>query len=272
VCGGIQNVLRACRASCAPAKRLFTRVRQQDAAHWRLPSSLPGRAALPGSRDAAVFELGAGSLRSAPVDRPRCVAGPGPGLPALAGLLPTPAQHAMAPPARDDFVYLDETGRSDWIGQRKTTGHSFFRDARHRGESHASEKRDARARGGGVIRTARSDHPLEAAEERRSPRSHLLPPVLHRRATAGVPQVARDELRATGGTGPERAGLLHVSMTSTSAYLRPIAKRLRAVRTYITPSDSAGVAISSSPIAFVAISLNPGPAVTTRMSPSSFER
>jgi len=33
---------------------------------------------------------------------------------------------------------------------------------------------------------------------------------------------------------------------------RPIANRLAEVRTYITPSDKAGVAISSSPIEFVA--------------------
>jgi len=36
-------------------------------------------------------------------------------------------------------------------------------------------------------------------------------------------------------------------------FLRPIAKRLSAERTYITPSDNAGVAISNSPIEFVAM-------------------
>jgi hypothetical protein len=35
-------------------------------------------------------------------------------------------------------------------------------------------------------------------------------------------------------------------------YFRPIANRLADERTYITPSDKAGVAISSSPIEFVA--------------------
>ena len=53
---------------------------------------------------------------------------------------------------------------------------------------------------------------------------------------------------------------------------RPIAKRLRAVRTYMTPPESAGVAISSSPIGLIAISLNSSPAETTTMSPSSFDR
>ena len=36
-------------------------------------------------------------------------------------------------------------------------------------------------------------------------------------------------------------------------FLRPIAKRLAADRTYITPSDKAGVAINNSPIEFVAM-------------------
>jgi hypothetical protein len=51
-----------------------------------------------------------------------------------------------------------------------------------------------------------------------------------------------------------------------------MADRLAAVRTYITPSESAGVAISSSPIEFVAICLNGDPAATTNISPSSLER
>src|SRR5205814_9938451 len=52
----------------------------------------------------------------------------------------------------------------------------------------------------------------------------------------------------------------------------PIAVSVRSDRTYITPPDSAGVAISSSPIEFVAICLNSGPAAMTSISPSSFER
>ena len=36
-------------------------------------------------------------------------------------------------------------------------------------------------------------------------------------------------------------------------FLCPIAKRLAADRTYITPSDKAGVAINNSPIEFVAM-------------------
>ena len=51
-----------------------------------------------------------------------------------------------------------------------------------------------------------------------------------------------------------------------------MAKRLRAVRTYITPPDSAGVAISRSPIGLMATSLKSRPAATTTMSPSSFDR
>ena len=51
-----------------------------------------------------------------------------------------------------------------------------------------------------------------------------------------------------------------------------IANRLRALLTYITPRDSAGVAITSSPIAFVAIGWNCRPARITVMSPSSLVR
>ena len=52
----------------------------------------------------------------------------------------------------------------------------------------------------------------------------------------------------------------------------PTANRPPEDRTYITPSDSAGVAISSSPIEFVAMWRNSGPAATTMISPSSPER
>ena len=54
--------------------------------------------------------------------------------------------------------------------------------------------------------------------------------------------------------------------------LRAIANTLADDRTYITPSDSAGVAINSSPIEFVAMCANLGPAAMTSISPSSFER
>ena len=53
---------------------------------------------------------------------------------------------------------------------------------------------------------------------------------------------------------------------------RPIANRLPDERTNITPEDSAGVAISSSPIGFVAMCRNVGPAAMTSISPSSLER
>ena len=43
-------------------------------------------------------------------------------------------------------------------------------------------------------------------------------------------------------------------------------------RTNIVPFDSAGVAISSSPIEFVARCVNVRPAAMTRISPSSFDR
>lgn len=50
-----------------------------------------------------------------------------------------------------------------------------------------------------------------------------------------------------------------------------MAKRLAADRTYITPSDKAGVAIKSSPIELVAMCSNSRPAATTIISPSSLE-
>ena len=52
----------------------------------------------------------------------------------------------------------------------------------------------------------------------------------------------------------------------------PTANRLCADRTYITPSDKAGVAINNSPIELVAMCAYFRPAVMTRISPSSFER
>src|SRR5678815_6184212 len=53
-------------------------------------------------------------------------------------------------------------------------------------------------------------------------------------------------------------------------FLRPMANRLWDERTYITPSDSAGVAISNSPIEFVAMWLNFSPAEMTSISPVSY--
>lgn len=50
------------------------------------------------------------------------------------------------------------------------------------------------------------------------------------------------------------------------------ANRLVADRTNITPFDSAGVAISGSPIELVATCLNVRPASMTSISPSSFDR
>src|SRR5262245_9218419 len=58
----------------------------------------------------------------------------------------------------------------------------------------------------------------------------------------------------------------------TRSHFRPTANKLDAERTYITPSDSAGVAISNSPIELVAMWLNFSPAEITSISPSSFER
>src|SRR3954465_8006113 len=52
----------------------------------------------------------------------------------------------------------------------------------------------------------------------------------------------------------------------------PTANSPRAVRTYIMPSDNAGVAISKSAIGFTASCLNSRPAATTIMSPSSLPR
>jgi hypothetical protein len=52
----------------------------------------------------------------------------------------------------------------------------------------------------------------------------------------------------------------------------PIANTLPAPRTYRTPLDNAGVAITSSPIALVATWRNSRPAPTTMIWPSSFDR
>src|SRR5262245_3909238 len=54
--------------------------------------------------------------------------------------------------------------------------------------------------------------------------------------------------------------------------LRPTANRLCEERTYITPSDKAGVAISNSPIELAPRYSNFRPAAMTSISPSSFER
>src|SRR5262249_62177808 len=64
----------------------------------------------------------------------------------------------------------------------------------------------------------------------------------------------------------DRAGL------AQRVHRRPIAPRDFAVRTYMTPFETAGVAITSSPIWFSPIFLNVFPASTTKMSPSSWER
>ena len=52
----------------------------------------------------------------------------------------------------------------------------------------------------------------------------------------------------------------------------PIANSVRDERIYIAPSDSAGVAMSGSPIEFVAMCVNVGPAATTSISPSSLDK
>src|SRR5262245_29730838 len=55
-------------------------------------------------------------------------------------------------------------------------------------------------------------------------------------------------------------------------FFGPTANRFCADRTYITPSDKAGVAINNSPIELVAMCAYFRPALMTRISPSSFER
>src|SRR5262249_33772408 len=64
----------------------------------------------------------------------------------------------------------------------------------------------------------------------------------------------------------DRAGL------AQRVHRRPIATRDFAVRTYMTPFESAGVAITSSPISFTATCRNARPASTTSMLPSSLDR
>ena len=51
-----------------------------------------------------------------------------------------------------------------------------------------------------------------------------------------------------------------------------MATRCPRVRTYNTPSDNAGVAISVSPIGFSARTSNSAPAFTTKTLPSSLEK
>lgn len=55
-------------------------------------------------------------------------------------------------------------------------------------------------------------------------------------------------------------------------YRLPMANRLEDPRTYITPSERAGVAITVSPTELVDKCTNVGPAWTTSISPSSFDR
>ena len=57
----------------------------------------------------------------------------------------------------------------------------------------------------------------------------------------------------------------------TGHFFRPIAKTFFAVRAYRTPSESAGVAISVSPMSFAEICVNFVPAAMTLISPSSLE-
>src|SRR5262245_46103539 len=68
---------------------------------------------------------------------------------------------------------------------------------------------------------------------------------------------------------PETEEQIRAHASRTQPYFAPMANSVLAPRTYITPSDSAGVAINVSPIAFVARSLKVVPASTTSMSPSS---
>lgn len=76
--------------------------------------------------------------------------------------------------------------------------------------------------------------------------------------------------RWTGGrAGHRRRAGLDASKEILKCHFLPIANKCCAPRTYMTPSESAGVAISDSPIAFVASALNSGPAARTMMSPSS---
>jgi hypothetical protein len=62
------------------------------------------------------------------------------------------------------------------------------------------------------------------------------------------------------------------SSKNTPYFFRPTANTLCAERTYITPSESAGVAINNSPIEFVPRNSNLRPAAITSMSPSSFDK
>src|SRR5262245_29295013 len=68
-------------------------------------------------------------------------------------------------------------------------------------------------------------------------------------------------------TSPRRAR----SASDDGVGASPIARRLDDVRTYMTPCESAGVAMIGSPIVFVATCLNSDPAASTIMSPSSLE-
>jgi hypothetical protein len=66
--------------------------------------------------------------------------------------------------------------------------------------------------------------------------------------------------QAIGASTVARLSWLRTLLVKISYGLSPIANKLRDDRTYITPPDSAGVAISNSPMEFVAMRLKVGPA------------
>jgi hypothetical protein len=89
----------------------------------------------------------------------------------------------------------------------------------------------------------------------------------------GARETGRDDnpvIRAAPAASAPPPRISKAPAQSTGYRVAPIANRVCKPRTYITPRDRAGVAISSSPIALVAMWRNSRPAETTSISPSSF--
>ncbi len=88
----------------------------------------------------------------------------------------------------------------------------------------------------------------------------------------GFSQFRRLRCQVSVGRGPRprpRPGTDQAETVEKNLTPYLIANSVRAPRTYMTPFESAGVAISASPMGFVAMCRNSGPAATTMTSPSS---
>lgn len=110
------------------------------------------------------------------------------------------------PPAGHDLLHAGEAAGVEGCGQGEGAIHVVFGDAGDGGEADANEESDAGECGSDVELAASTDHGLEAIVERTTAWSHARLPVIERGASAGMPQVLRNELDAAFRTGPERPG------------------------------------------------------------------